>query len=829
VKLRKNNVKEFMKNQKKLRYYGRIKKRASMKKILRGWFKVTISKKVIIGFTILIALFVVISVLTFLSSTKIEQEGTTIKSEVDSVSDQFLDYEQVSEFSTEIDTMLQKVLEMGYIFDIQTLEALNDKLTAQMNQITVRAKELGLYDVVQNELLAIAQEADQVYTFKSQEILHTNEFNTMNKEMIDNQKESRAIEDEINLALYIKPSEVPEESFQEIGSATLDDFYNVFVGIQEEGSLLPSLSEEQELQIKNALLKDAGIENFKLLEIELLWNEKLLGKNVPLTDLTQLKLMTREVLIKPDNADQQVEAIINFKNEMLSRIIAEGKRGTIVSKYGFDLFDPVAAILITLSLEEYVEKIEALKVQLNRSSQISDKLNAVQEKAVAVQSAIEDSKVGSLNVINQEINQTLNQLHQKLQDINNQQNEQFNNGLNAVKQRSDESVDSMYSNNIVIIFIVLISVVIGIIIALMIHFSIKKSMKSLLTKTDKLKELDLTVEFENTTKHKDEIGLAEQAMQEIALSMKNTIIKVKSAMDDVKQSSQELDAIAMDTNAVSQELQDISDSTERNIQDTSAAIEEVTSGIEEIAASAKNVSDISKGLFERTDETSHSAKTGEEELTKMATIVKDAENQASETSKYVDELQVQAKNVGEIVQTISGISEQTNLLALNAAIEAARAGEAGKGFAVVADEIRKLAEESQKATEDISKMLKEIGNRVQSVNVASDKTVTIVNDMNEKAQSALLQFSAISRNLSTVLDSVENLSNTSEEQSAAADEIANAMDQSAQSMVHASEQVESLVNEVGRQTKSVKTMKEATQKLNGLADQLNQEIDKFKI
>ena len=789
----------------------------------------TISKKVIIGFTILIALFVVISVLTFLSSAKIEEEGTNIKGEVDSVSDQFLNYEQVSQFSTEIDAMLQTLLKMGYVFDVQTLDDLYGQLTAQMNQITNRAKELALYDNVKNELLEIGQEADQVYTFKSQEILHTNELNTMNKEMIDNQKESGAIEHEISEALYIKPSEVREESFQEIGSAALDEFHKVFVGIQEEGSLLPSLSEEQELEIRNALLKDAGIHNFGLLEIELLWNEKLLGKNVPLTDLTQLKLMTREVLIKPDNADQQVEAIINFKNEMLSRIIAEGKRGTIVSKYGFDLFDPVAAILITLSLEEYVDRIEALKVQLNRSSQISTRVNTLQDKVASVQSAIEESKIASLNVINDEINHTLNQLLQKLERINEEQNAQFNSGLNAVKKRSDESVDSMYSNNIIIIFIVLISVVIGIVIALMIHFSIKKSMKSLLNKTEKLKNLDLTVEFDKTAKRKDEIGLAEQAMQEIVFSMKNTIIKVKSAMDDVKQSSRELDAIAVETNTVSQELQDISDSTERNIQDTSAAIEEVTSGIEEIAASARNVSDISKGLFERTDETSHSAKTGEEELNKMATIVKDAENQASETSKYVDELQVQAKNVGEIVQTISGISEQTNLLALNAAIEAARAGEAGKGFAVVADEIRKLAEESQKATEDISKMLKEIGNRVQSVNVASDKTVNIVNDMNEKAQSALQQFSAISRNLSTVLDSVENLSNTSEEQSAAADEIANAMDQSAQSMVHASEQVESLVNEVGRQTKSVKTMKEATQKLNGLADQLNQEIDKFKI
>lgn len=789
----------------------------------------TISKRVIFGFSILVALFAVISVLTLLSSGKIESEGNKIKDEVDAVSEQFINYEQVSEFSTQINSMLQTVLKMGYIFDLEHLNDLFEQLDSKQVNISKRAQELNLYEDMKDGLEEITKEVEGVYSYKSKEIKRTNDLNAMSADILNYQKEEKNIDAEIDSALYIEPSGNSEESFQGLNSAKLDTFFPVYETIKEEGNVLTDLTKEQEQEIQTALKKEAGVDDFGLLELELLWNEKILGTNVPFTELTQLKLMTQEVLIKPENADQQVEKIKTFKNDMLSRVLAKGKRGFIVSKYGFDLFDPVVTVLITLSLDRYVEKIEELKGMLNRSTEISAKLSDIQGNMESVQTDIEEAKTASLNIINQDINQTLNELLQQLDQIGVQQNKAFNRGLETVKKRSDESVDSMYSSNVIIIIIVLVSIAIGILVAIIIHFTIRKSMKSLLLKTDRLKALDLTVEFDDMKKRKDEIGLAEQAMQEIVLSMKETLSKVKTAMYEVKGASQELDHISEETTGVSHELKEISDSTDRNIQDTSAAIEEVTSGIEEIAASAKNVSDISKELYTKTNDTTTSAKTGKTELSKMASIVKDAENQASETSKYVDELQKQAKNVGEIVQTISGISEQTNLLALNAAIEAARAGEAGKGFAVVADEIRKLAEESQKATEDISKMLKEISTRVQSVNDASDKTVNIVNDMNEKAQSALVQFGAISDNLSEVLDSVENLSNTSEEQSAAADEIAGAMDQSAQSMVHASEQVEALVSEVSKQTYSVENLKQSTEKLSILAEQLNQEINRFKV
>jgi len=97
----------------------------------------------------------------------------------------------------------------------------------------------------------------------------------------------------------------------------------------------------------------------------------------------------------------------------------------------------------------------------------------------------------------------------------------------------------------------------------------------------------------------------------------------------------------------------------------------------------------------------------------------------------MDKLSESSREIGDVVRLITSIAEQTNLLALNATIEAARAGDAGKGFAVVADEVKQLAQETARATEDISKRVETIQADAVQAGEAIDSVAGVISRINE--------------------------------------------------------------------------------------------------
>jgi methyl-accepting chemotaxis protein len=177
-------------------------------------------------------------------------------------------------------------------------------------------------------------------------------------------------------------------------------------------------------------------------------------------------------------------------------------------------------------------------------------------------------------------------------------------------------------------------------------------------------------------------------------------------------------------------------------------------------------------------------------------------------TEKINMLGSKSDQIGKIVETIKTISEQTNLLALNAAIETARAGEAGRGFAVVADEVRKLAEESSKATEQISVLIVEIQRDIKGAVDSLNKNSNQV----DEGVSAIIKATESFKNIPVlsegVVKSLSEVSAIAEENTAG------------------SEEVSSSVQEV---TSAMQQVSSSAQQLTIVADELRQLVVKFKI
>lgn len=386
-------------------------------------------------------------------------------------------------------------------------------------------------------------------------------------------------------------------------------------------------------------------------------------------------------------------------------------------------------------------------------------------------------------------------------------------------------------------FVILMALSLALCIIISLSFA-KKISNPILIITDvinKTKDLNLTYDeesekrFEKILNYKDELGIIGGSVIDLRKELRNIVHLIKESSENINNQSQTVACSIEDSvksiNAISSVMEEITVAVNEQAKESESGVDKLSVLADKInksvsyTDSVKDISDLTK--------------TSSEDGLRYITLLNykfteniTAENKLADSISFLAE---KSKYIGEIISTINTIANQTNLLALNAAIEAARAGESGRGFSVVAEEIRKLAEQTAVATNEISNMVKETQNEIleaknnmDKVEVIRKESVTVMDDT-EKI------FNKINELVTSMSSKIRNLNLEVTETSLCKESVVNSFNGILAITEESAASTEEVSASISEQTSAAESISSATKNLKSVTDKLNQIVLNFKI
>lgn len=347
--------------------------------------------------------------------------------------------------------------------------------------------------------------------------------------------------------------------------------------------------------------------------------------------------------------------------------------------------------------------------------------------------------------------------------------------------------------------------------------------ESLLLAQGDLRERKATITSE------DEVGQLAKGFRDMRENLHRLVSKVHSQSEQLAASSEELtasaDQSAQAANQVAASISEVAAGAGEQLSaanETSAVVQEMSASIEQISATTNEVARQSIQAASKANEGKLSVSQAVQQMNKI-------EQTVNTSAQVVVGLGERSKEIGQIVATISGIAGQTNLLALNAAIEAARAGEQGRGFAVVAEEVRKLAEQSQAATEHIASLIGKIqADTDQAVTAMSDGTREVKLGA-EVVHATGQAFEEIVTLVKQVSDQVKEISVAIEQMAVGSQKVVGSVTRIDDLSKNATGQSQTVSAATEEQSASMQEIASSSQSLARLAMELQEAVSQFRV
>lgn len=258
-------------------------------------------------------------------------------------------------------------------------------------------------------------------------------------------------------------------------------------------------------------------------------------------------------------------------------------------------------------------------------------------------------------------------------------------------------------------------------------------------------------------KHKDELGTLNESFDLMAVQLTSLLRKVNMASREVEEFAggieQENIALTEISNQVAVSTDELSAGAQTVSEDLQQSVELIDDMDKEIMLNLDHTQESSSYSKEAVDAISE----GRKAIEGQKVLITENKEASSSIQAATDQFAGYAAKIQDMAQTVSAIADQTNLLALNAAIEAARAGDAGKGFAVVASEVRKLAEESNRATTQIFDMVNLLKTGLDEIGEAVNKGGAIAEEQMESMNLTMSAFENIELKVSGISEKVTHL------------------------------------------------------------------------